>query len=90
MSMPSSSGDQRFQLAGLQPLLGVEAVLPREAAVMGGHDRRVEPFGKMACKPLGQPPRIDEDQGRAVFAHECSQPVVDLGPDLGRHHGRQR
>ena len=40
-------GDQRLQLAGLEPLLGVEALLLGQAAVMGGDLVLAEPLGEL-------------------------------------------
>ena len=57
---------------------------------MGGHDFRIQPLREMARHALGQPPRVHEDQRRAVLAHEGGEPVVDLRPDLGGHHRRER
>ena len=62
-----SGRDQRFQRSGFQPLLGVEALLFGEAAMMRGHPLGAEPFGELARYPLGETAGIDEDQGRAML-----------------------
>ena len=64
-------GHQRLQLAPLQPLLGIQPLLPGEAAVMGGDIRLAQPLGEMAGHPLGQPARVDEDEGGAMAARSA-------------------
>ncbi|MBV6412664.1 MAG: hypothetical protein OMOMHJEC_00447 [Xanthomonadales bacterium] len=81
---------QHRQLAALQTLLGVEAALAREAAVVRGDAFGAEQLGEMPRGALGHAPGVDEDQGAAVRAHQIRQARVDLGPDLVRHHRRQR
>ena len=52
--MPSSSeavATSAFKLAALEPLLGVEAQLLGQAAVMRGHLIVADPFGQMAGRP---------------------------------------
>ena len=44
-------GDERLQLAGLEPRFGVEPLLLRQAAVMGGD--------RLFAEPLAQVPRDD-------------------------------
>ena len=83
-------GHQRLQLAGLQALLRVEPMLPREAAVVGRDGLLAEPLRQVPRGPLGEPARVDEDQRRAVLAHQFGEPVVDLRPHLVGHDGRER
>ena len=83
-------GDQRLQLAALEPLLGVEPLLLGEAAVMRRHLLLAEPLGELARRPLGQPARVDEDQRRAVRLDQLGQAVVDLSqtsPDITASSG---
>ena len=61
-------GDERPQLAGFEPPLGVEANLAREAAVVRRHRIGPEPLGEMVRHALGEPPRVDEDERRSVLA----------------------
>ncbi len=82
--------DERTQLAALQALLGVEPVLARQAAVVRGDVLFADALGQVARGALGEPPRVDEDQRRAVLAHQRREAVVDLQPDLARHHCFQR
>ena len=83
--------DQARQLARLEHLLDHGALLARERAVVGARDlddraARLShpPRGELVHaqrEPLGRPPRVDEDQRRAVLAHERQQLRVDRGPD---------
>ena len=57
-------GDQRFQLAALQPLLGLEPPLLGQAAVMGGDRVLAEPLGELARDALAHAARVDEDERR--------------------------
>ncbi len=83
-------GDQRLQAAVLQPLLGREALLLGEAAVMRRDMRGADAVGELAGDALGHAPRVDEDQGRAVLGDEGGEAIIDLGPDLRRHHRFER
>ena len=60
--------DERLQLPGLQPRLGVEPLLLRQAAVMRGHRAVAEPFAQVPCQPLRQPARVHEHQRRPMAA----------------------
>ncbi len=82
--------DQRFERAALEALLGIEPLLLGEAAVVGGDLALAEALRQLAGHPLGQPPGIDEDQRRAMRLDQPGQPVVELLPDVGRHHGFER
>jgi hypothetical protein len=93
MSIPSSSDDVQtsaFRSPRFRPLLGVEPVFARHAAVMRSNRGLAEPVGEMARHPFGEPPSIDEDERRAVLLDELREPVVDLAPDLLRHHRLER
>ena len=83
-------GDQRLQLAVLQPLLGIEPLLLGEAAVMRGDVGLAQQLGQLARHPLGHAPRVDEDQRGAVLLDQLRQAAIDLLPDLGRHHRFER
>ena len=93
MSMPSSS-DAVATSARSSPRLSRCSASSRcsrdEAAVMRGDVLVAEALRQMARGALGETPRVDEDQRRAVLAHELGEPVVDLLPDLARHHGFER
>ena len=93
MSMPSSSdavATSALSLPAFSRCSASRRCSAREAAVVGGHDFRIEPLREMPRDALGEPPRVHEDQRRAVLAHEGGEPVVDLGPDLGGHDRRER
>ena len=82
--------DQRTQLAALEPLLGVEPMLTRQAAMVRGDVLRSKPFGQMSSRALGEAACVDEDQRRAVLADQHREPVVDLLPDFVRHDRFER
>ena len=83
-------GHQRLEFAVLQPLLGCQAVLLRHAAVMRGDSGFAQAVRQLARHALGHASRVDEHQRGAVRLDQLHQPVVDLLPDLGGHHGFQR
>ncbi len=72
----------RFQLALLEPLLGVEPQAAGQAAVVRQHGVRSQALAQMVGDALGQAPRIDEDERGAVLADQVGQAVVDLLPHL--------
>ena len=83
-------GDQRLELAALQTLLGIEPLLLGQAAVMRGQLMLAQALGQLTRRPLGHAARVDEDQGRAMRLDQLGQPVIDLLPDLARHHRFER
>ena len=82
--------DQRLQRAALEPLLGVEPALLRQAAVMRRDLVVAEPLRQCARGALGHAAGVDEDQRRAVRLDQLGDAVVDLLPDLARHHRFER
>ena len=92
MSMPISSeavATIAFSSPALQPLLGRQADLARQAAVMAGDGVLAQQFAQVVRHALGQPPRVDEDQRAAMRGDQLGQPRVDLGPLFVRADGRQ-
>jgi hypothetical protein len=81
---------ERFQLAVLEPLLGIQALLFGEAAVVRGHPIGTEPLGQLARHPLDEPAGVDEDQRGTMRLDQLGQALIHLFPDLGRHHGLER
>ena len=82
-------GHQRPEPARLEALLGVEAALPREAAVVARHSIRAEALRELSGQPLGHLARVDEDERRPVLPHERVDACVDLVPLLVRADGRE-
>ena len=66
--LQGGGGDQHLQLAGLEALLGVQAHLLGQAAVVGGHCGFAQALAQMPGQALGQTPGVDEDQRGAVLA----------------------
>ena len=58
--------------------------------MVGGDPVRAEPLGEMARRAFGEPPGVDEHEGRAVLVRERRQAVVDLLPRVARHHRLER
>ena len=79
--------DERLQRAVLQPVLGVETNLLRQAAVMRGDGLLAQPLAQVTRRPLGHLSRVDEDQRRLVLGDELGQAVVVLLPHFMRHDG---
>ncbi len=82
--------NERLELAGLEPLLRLEPMLLREAAVVRRHRVLAEPLREMARRALGEPARIHEHERRAVLTNQLGEPVVLLCPDLVRHDRLER
>ncbi len=83
-------GDDGLQFAFLEPLLRVQADLPRQAAVMAGDRLLPQLLGEAVRHALGHAARVDEQERAAVRADELDQLLVDLGPLLVGADGRQR
>jgi hypothetical protein len=71
-------GNQGLELGPLEPLLGIESLLLGEAAMMRCHVLLSKQVGEVACHTLGQPPRVDENEGRSVFSDQIGQPLIEL------------
>ena len=82
--------DQHLELAVLETLLGLETQLLRHAAVMRHHVLGADELGEMTRGALGHPPRVDEDQRRAMTLRELGESRVDLLPYFVRHDGGER
>ena len=84
MSIPSSSEDVAT-IAGsssaLQPVLDLEALLPRDRAVVRERDLLARCLVQRGGEPLREPPAVDEDHRRAVRADELDETRVDRRPD---------
>ena len=83
-------GHQYLEIAGLEPFLGHQPVLPGEAAVMGGDLVLAAPVRQVAGDALGQPAGIDEYDRGPVVGRQRGQAIVDLDPDLVGHDRLQR
>src|SRR5579871_2697008 len=83
-------GNERFELASLETLLGVEPALLGEAAVMSHHVLCAESLRQLARDALREPPRIHEHERAAMLADELREPIVELSPHLARHDGLER
>ena len=80
MSMPSSSDEVATSAAdpaGLQQVLDLDALRPRERSVVRAHQRLAGELVERRRQPLGDAAAVDEDQRRSVRLHELEQPRMD-------------
>ncbi len=84
-----SRRDDGAHVAGLEALLGLQAAVLGEAAVVGADTLGPQALAEVMRHALGHAARVDEDQRRAVRAHERRESVVDLAPLLVGRHGLQ-
>jgi hypothetical protein len=82
--------DQHLEPALLEALLGIQARLLREAAVVRGHALRAEPFRELVRHALGEAARVHRNERCAVRLDQRHQPVIDLLPHLVRHDRFER
>ena len=84
MSIPSSRlevATSAGQPPGLQRLLDLQPLLARDAAVVRQHQLLAGELVQAAAHPLGQPARVDEDQGGPMRPDQLEQGRVDARPD---------
>ena len=75
---------QRAQLAVLEPLLQPQPPLLGEAAVVAGDVLLADALRELVRDALREPPRVHEDERRAVLRDQLGDALVDLAPLLGR------
>ena len=83
-------GHQHLQLAALQALLGVQPQFLRQRTVVRGHVLLAESLTQVARRTLRHPPRVDEDERRAMFPGQRLQAIVHLLPLLAAGDRAQR
>ncbi len=74
-------GDEARDPARLEKLLDLHSLLTRERAVMGARELLLRKLVQPQREPLGEPAVVDEDDRRAVLAHELEDGGVDRRPD---------
>ena len=77
-----SGRHQDLQLAGLEPLLGVEAAFFAERAMVAGDVLGAHAFAQPQRQAFSEFARVDEHQRGAVFADQRHHAFVVLAPDL--------
>ena len=82
--------DQALEFAGLEPLLGTQAMFPGERSVVRGYIFFTDAIAQVLGGTLGQSARVDEYQRGFVFIDERCEPVVQFLPDLVGHDGLER
>ncbi len=75
-------GDDRRQLASLEPIFDLHALRPRDRS-RGGLGRSLRRPASLiaAAQALRQPAAVDKDHRRAVAADQLHQSRMDCGPD---------
>ncbi len=81
---------QHGEIAGLEPLLGQQARLARQAAVMRRHALLAEQIAQMPRRAFGHAPCVDEHQRGAMLLRQCSHIGIHLQPLVVGHHHAQR
>ncbi len=85
----------RRQVAALEPVLHLLALVARHRAVVGERHLGARQLVERARQPLREPPGVDEDHRRPVLADQIQQPGMDGRPDApplrpcGSRIGRQ-
>ena len=91
--MPSSSdavATSARSVPALEALLGMQALLLGQAAVMRGDMLLADALAQVARDALDHAPRVGEDQGGAVLLDQPRELVVEVFPDLVRHDRFER
>ena len=83
-------GNEGSEFAALEALFRVETLFLGEAAVVRSDLVVPEAFGNVPRHAFDHPTCIGKDQRRAMCPDQLGQTVIDLLPDLGRHHGFER
>ena len=93
--LQAAGGDDAPELAGLQRVLDLLALLFGDRAVMGFDQVFFGELVEARGQPFRQPPGVDEHDGAAVALDQLQEPRVDGRPDrlsgqdlVGHHLGR--
>ena len=73
---------QNFHLAFFQLPLRLQAQLARQTSVMRRHVFLTQSLSQLMGNAFGQPPRVHENQRRAVRVHQLHDALVNLVPHL--------
>jgi hypothetical protein len=85
-----TSGDERAELAALQPVFEIPPQIAREGAVMRERQDLARRFVHARRQPFRQPSAVDEEQRRAMPPHQFHQPRIDRRPDRTPRFRRDR
>jgi hypothetical protein len=77
-------GDEAGNTAGLEVLLDLRPLLPRQRAVVGSRNFLLGSLVEAQREPLGEPPVVDEHDRGAVRTDELDERRVDRRPDRAR------
>ena len=81
---------QHLQLAGLQPLLGIQSQLLGKRPVVGCDVLLAEQVGEVLGRAFGHAPGVDEDERGAMLFDQLRDALVHLLPLLVAHHRGER
>jgi hypothetical protein len=79
-----------LQLALLEALFSLEALLARQAAVVTGDILGANPLRELHREALGETPSVHEHERRPMLRDQLGNPGVELFPDLRGHHRLER
>ena len=79
--LEARGGDEAGDLPRLQELLDLDPLLAGERAMMRSRDLFLRELVQPEREPLGEPAVVDEDDRRAMRAHELEQGRIDRRPD---------
>ena len=74
--------DQAADGAGLQAILDLDPLRPRERSVVRADQRLARELVQRRRQPLGDAPAVDEDQRRPVRPHELEEPRMDRADQI--------
>ena len=78
-----AGGDERREAAGLELLLDLETLLPRDAPVVGSHQFLARQLVEALGQALRETAAVGEDDGAVVLPDQGEDPGVDGWPDAG-------
>ena len=85
--LKGGGGDEDFDFAGFEALLGVEAEGAGEGAVVSGDMLDAETLGELECNFFYEAAGVDEDERAAMMVGEGGELVEDFGPHGGGGDG---
>ena len=87
--LQAAGRDEGREASGLELLLDLEALLPRDAAVVGPDELLAGELVEALGQALGEAAAVGEHDGAVVRPDQLQDPGVDRGPDAGPHLAAQ-
>src|SRR5689334_7212374 len=82
--------NQRFQLAALKSIFGLEPQFRRKTPVMRRDCIGSEKFAQMMGYTFGHATRVHEHERRPMFLNQFREPGINFLPNVVRHHRFER